>query len=469
MQQFIEYMRQFRHFQRNARLFLLIYMLVSISTGVSTVLYPLYLSALGYGTDFIGLQVLAATLGAGLALVPAGILVDRFGGRAILFWSGVLLAVGGGIHVLFRTPVMFLVGAFVGGIGGTFALVLYSPFLTRNSIPAERPHLFSLNIVVSSVTAVLGEVLGGALPIFLRAHSSSMLPHLSWFLVSSPLARSYQITLLLGILLSMPAFLPIFFITNDRPPLMRSEQRRSRLARKASHSNPHDFQKGTRRDTTGLRYGPRVSGYIFSPLTVLMGMNLLIGLGAGMIIPYFGLFFVQKLGGTSAQFGIIDGTAKALNLLGTLLAPWIVVRIGRVAAILLPRLLGIPVLLCICFFPFLSLAVILYPLRQTLANMTGSILQVFSMEVISPELRGVSNSGYQGATQVALAISAPIGGLLIRNLGYTPVFLITAGCYLLALALFWLRFGGKRFVNSENEQGTTKKDIIAIDSSKNII
>src|SRR5262249_58565421 len=114
--------------------------------------------------------------------------------------------------------------------------VLYSPFLTRNSTPAQRPHLFSLNIVVYSVTIVLGEVLGGALPIFLRAHSWAMLPHLSWFLVSSPEARSYQITLLLGILLSMPAFLPIFFIANDRPSLMRSEQRRSRLARKASHS-----------------------------------------------------------------------------------------------------------------------------------------------------------------------------------------------------------------------------------------
>jgi predicted MFS family arabinose efflux permease len=84
--------------------------------------------------------------------------------------------------------------------------------------------------------------------------------------------------------------------------------------------------------------------------------------------------------------------------------------------------------------------------------MVDGILQVFSMEVLSPKHRGVANSGYQGASQVAVAISAPIGGLLIRDLGYTPVFLITAVCYFLAQALFWWRFGGKRFVTPKNTQ-----------------
>jgi len=464
MNQFTEYLRQFRRFQRNARLFLLISTLFGIASGVGIVLYPLYLSALGYGTDFIGLQILAGTLGAGLALVPAGILVDCFSSKPLFFCAGVLIVAGAVIHILLLTPVWLVVAAFIGGMGGAIMLILYSPFLTRNSSPAERPHLFSLTIVVNLIATVLGEIFGGALPTFLQAHSWAMFPHLSRFLVSASLARSYQITLLFGILLGLPAFLPIFFITNDRPIPIGPKQQRSRLPRQGTHSNPHDFQQGT----TGLGYGPRVPGYLFSPLAVLMGVNLLLGLGAGIIIPYFGLFFVQKLGGSSAQFGIIDGAAKVLNVLATLLAPWMVMRIGRVAAILLPRLLGIPVLLCFALFPLLPLAVILYPLRQVLANMTGSILQVFSMEVISPQHRGVANSGYQGAIQVAVAISAPIGGLLIRDLGYTPVFLIAAVCYFLALALFWWRFGGKRFVHPENEQKTVNKDIMTIGNTTNI-
>jgi MFS family permease len=454
MHQFTEYLRQFGHFQRNARLFLLIYAPIGIATGVGIVLYPLYLSALGYRTDFIGLQISVGTLSAGLALVPAGFCVDHFGGKAMLFWSGVLLAVGSGIHVLFRDPVLILVGASVLGIGGATLLVLYSPFLARNSTPTERPHLFSLNLVVYLVTIVLGEVLGGALPIFLRAHSWAMLPNV-WFLVSSPLARSYQITLLFGLLLSLPAFLPIFFITNDRPANARSEQRRFWFPRKGSRSHQHD-SKPTQRDTTGLGFWQRVGKQLFSPLAVLMGANMLIGLGAGALLPYLGLFFVQKLGGNSAQFALIDGAAKALDVFGTLLAPWMVMRIGRVETILLPRGLAIPVLLCIAFFPLLPLVVILYPLRQVLANMANSILQVFSMEVFSPQHRGLSNSGYYGANQAALAVAAPIGGLLIHHLGYTSVFLTTAVCQLLALALFWWRFGGS-FVTPETTQAEPRE------------
>jgi MFS family permease len=450
MQQFTEYIRQFRRFQRNARLFLLIYTLFAMANGIGIVLYPLYLSALGYGTDFIGLQVFAGTLGAGLTLVPAGISVDRFGGKPLFFCAGVLIVAGAVIHLILLTPVCFLIAAFIGGMGGAIVLVLYSPFLARNSSPAERPHLFSLTIVVGLVSIVLGEVLGGALPIFLRAHSWSIIPHLSWFLVSAPLARSYQITLLFGTLLGLPAFLPIFFITNDRPTSIRSEQRRFWFPHKGARTNPHDGKSGP--STTDLSFWLRMRSHLSSPLAVLMGVNLLLGLGAGIITPYFGLFFVQQLGGTSAQFGIVDGAARVLNAVATLLAPWIVMRIGRVATILLPRLLSLPVWLSICLFPLLPLVVILYPLRQVLSTMANGILQVFSMEVLSPERLGVANSGYQGASQVAVAISAPIGGLLIRDLGYTPVFLTTAVCYLLAMALFWLRFGGKRFVTPENMQ-----------------
>src|SRR5262249_53097504 len=156
--------------------FLLIYTLFSMASGISIVLYALYLSALGYGTDFIGLQILVGTLGAGLTLVPAGISVDRFGGKPLFFCAGVLIVAGAVIHLLLRTPGWLLVAAFIGGMGGAIVLVLYSPFLTRNSSPAERPHLFSLTIVVNLVSVVLGEVLGGALPIFLLAHSWSMLP-----------------------------------------------------------------------------------------------------------------------------------------------------------------------------------------------------------------------------------------------------------------------------------------------------
>ncbi len=109
----IEYTRQFGRFQRNARLYLISNALSGVSVGILLVLYNLYLVALGYGTDFIGVILLVGTLGAGLAIFPAGWCVDRFGGKAILIWSSLLIGVAGVGLLLFRQPVPLLVSSFM--------------------------------------------------------------------------------------------------------------------------------------------------------------------------------------------------------------------------------------------------------------------------------------------------------------------------------------------------------------------
>jgi MFS family permease len=160
----VEYVQQFRRFQRNARLYLINNVLSGVTTGILLVLYNLYLTSLGYHADFIGAVLFAGTIGAGLAIFPAGACVDRFSGKSILIWSTVLIGVAGVGQILFRQPLPLLISAFIAGVGIAFYFVINAPFLTANSTPEERPHLFSMNISLGLVTLVLGEVLGGALP-----------------------------------------------------------------------------------------------------------------------------------------------------------------------------------------------------------------------------------------------------------------------------------------------------------------
>jgi MFS family permease len=457
MRLFIEYLQRFGRFQRNAQLYLLTNALTGVSGGIILVIYTLYLSALGYGTDFIGLVLFVTTLGISVAIFPAGLCVDRFSGKAILIWSTVLISIAGTGQMLFRNPVLLCVSVFFVGIGIAFQFVLYAPFLTMNSTPAERMHLFSLNMVLVLVTVVLGEVLGGVLPFWLREHPWAMLSDLSWLLASHPLARSYQITLLFAGLLAAPGFIPLFLMTDYRPTYVESEPQRIFLfLRKSLLKCRNNLEKAiatlTRRDTTSFAFWRNVRTFLHGSLVTLVGVNILLGFGAGVLLPYFNLFFVQYLGATSALFGIVDGIANTLNAVGILFAPWIAMRIGRVATILLPRLITLPILLCIGLFPLLPLAAALYPLRQGLTGIPNSVWQVFSMEVVSSEHRGLANSSYQSANKVAWAVAAPVGGFLISRMGYTPVFLVAAMSYLLALVLFWWRFGGKRF--SRNSRGS---------------
>lgn len=193
MSQLIEYFSAFRHFQRNARLYLINNALSYVTVGIILVLYNLYLVALGYRADFIGLVLFMGTLGAGIAIFPAGLCIDRFGGKAILIWSSVLIGVAGAGQMLLRQPLPLLISSFLAGIGLAFMLVINAPFLTVNSAPAERSVLFSLNIVVALITTVLGELLGGVLPVWLRAWPWAMAPlpyGMNGLLVSQPLARS---------------------------------------------------------------------------------------------------------------------------------------------------------------------------------------------------------------------------------------------------------------------------------------
>ena len=107
----IEYVQQFRRFQRNARLFLISNVLSGVTAGILLVLYNLYLVSLGYHADFVGVILFIGTIGAGLAIFPAGACVDRFSGKYILICSSALIGIAGLGQILFRQPLPLLVSA----------------------------------------------------------------------------------------------------------------------------------------------------------------------------------------------------------------------------------------------------------------------------------------------------------------------------------------------------------------------
>jgi len=163
MSLFIEYIREFGRFQRNARLYLLSNALSGVTTGILLVLYNLYLASLGYRTDFIGLVLFIGTLGAGLAIFPAGYCIDRYGGKLILIWSNLAVGIAGAGQILFRQPLPLLATAFVVGVATAFQLVVNAPYLAQNSTERERPHLFQLQHRRQPGNNCAGRSAGGSL------------------------------------------------------------------------------------------------------------------------------------------------------------------------------------------------------------------------------------------------------------------------------------------------------------------
>ena len=443
-----EYLRAFGRFQRNAQLYLLSNALSGVSLGILLVLYNLYLVSLGYKTDFIGLVLFVGTLGAGLAIFPAGICVDRFGGKITLIWTNLLIGVIGAGQILLRQPLPLLVTAFAAGVVGAFFYVINAPYLMANSTQAERANLFSLNIVLGLITTVIGEVIGGALPgwfrnvLWLQWLMAPLPSSSSWLLARLPEPRSYQLALLFAGLLAVPSLIPIFLLSNDRPagpihtatftPAVPFSKRRVTQV----------ISEYIHRASVGL-HTHSIRKTLASAFVVLLTVQVLIGLGAGLFIPYFNIYFVQHLHASPALFGLIDGGANTVNAILTLLAPWLALRIGRINAITFTRLLSIPLLLTIGLTSLLPLAALLYLLRQGMMDMSLGVFQVYSMEVIPSQRRGVANSSYQVAMQ-ASALTTPIGGFIIARMGYPPVFFTGALLYIVAITLLWIRFRHER-------------------------
>jgi MFS family permease len=456
-------------------LYLISNALSGVTAGIFLVLYNLYIVSLGYGPDFIGVVLFVATIGAGIAIFPAGICVDRFSGKSILIWSSVVIGVAGIGQILFRQPLSLLVSSFIAGVGAAFQLVINAPFLTTNSTPDERPHLFSANIVLGLATIVVGKIVGGALPIWFRGTAWLMAPLPSWLallLANQPAPRAYQLALLFAGIIAAPSFIPLFIMSHDHPrATVRSlkeimRPRRGRLivptADVSATETPRADVSATetpRADVSAMET-PRadvsavgtvnrplrnvsVRAVIVNPIFLLTLVQILIGAGAGLFVPYANLFFVQHLGASSALFGLIDGGTTTLTALMTLVAPLLAVRIGRVNSIVLTQLASIPLLVALGLTPFIPLVALFYLSRQPLMDMTMGILQVFSMEAAPQRHRGLANSSYQAGFQVANAITASLGGFIIVQFGYPPLFIGGAICYLLAIATLWGRFGRK--------------------------
>jgi predicted MFS family arabinose efflux permease len=181
-----------------------------------------------------------------------------------------------------------------------------------------------------------------------------------------------------------------------------------------------------------------------SPIFLLVLVQVLIGMGAGLFIPYFNIYFVQYLKASTALFGLLNGGATAITALLTLAAPWLARRVGKVNSIVLTQLSSIPLLVTIGLIPLLPFAATLYLFRQGLMDMSTGVLQVFSMEAVPEQHRGLANSSYQAAFYVPWALMTPLGGLLIVHLGYPAVFISGAICYMLASATLWGNFGRDR-------------------------
>src|ERR1700716_621648 len=151
-------------FSPAARQFLAFSLLISIGAAIFNLVFNLYMSALGFSNALIGVfNALPALALLGIGL-PFAALAARIGYRMFLLGGGGVAGVAPVLVMDGRAPLIAVLAAGTFALALTILQVLSGPLLAQISTESERVSLFAINQSLAWAAALIGDLLGGAIP-----------------------------------------------------------------------------------------------------------------------------------------------------------------------------------------------------------------------------------------------------------------------------------------------------------------
>jgi MFS family permease len=397
------YLGKLRLFKRDARLWIASNALNAFAFGVSNVVFNLYMVSIpGFEEDFLGLFLSVSMFATATIAVIAGMVTDRRSRKSIVLSQSFLGLSMVAVQYTVIDPLPLMVSQVILGLSSAFGQVAWAPYITDLSTSEERAHLFGFNGGISLLAVLAGNILGGFLPGVFQS-----------FIVLGPnLLWPYRFALWFSLLPMLVSTLLVIPMSRDPP---------------------RDCE--VRMGFQNVKNWRFIGGYMASVSTI--------GLGAGMIVMYFNLFFESVFEADAAMIGIIFGINTITLSAGNFLAPALSDRLGKVRTIILTEILSIPFLLMISWAPVLYFAVIAYVMRSVLMNMAGPVSSAFFMEGLRREERATAMGVVRTGDSLARGVAANIGGWMLAAGLYREPYLLVSGLYIVGIFMFYYFFRGK--------------------------
>jgi MFS family permease len=403
------YIRDFRGYHPDIRNFLYYSLASNIAIGVFTLLFNLYLTALGRREDYIGDYNAVSMLAMAAIALSMGFMINRWGvwrcvtgGLAFFIAASALLCV-----VTDRT--MLLVLAAFAGAGNAFLFVPTMPFIVDLTESHQRHGVAALAFSLNSLSITVGSLVGGWLPDGLGLATG----------MDATSALAYRITLLFGLALASLALIPLLAMSASRKRA-RPGDNEPRITQ-ASHA-PAAQRRNVRRD-----------------MLVFIAIGGLMSLGAGAVFPFYNVF-LTTLGASAGQIGLVFSAAGLMAAGLGLLSPYIAKRLGALRAVTLVRLAPVPFYLLLMLTPALPIAIFGHMIRTTSINMAWPIDSTYISEKLPARARAQVFSFRSGAWNLGWSLASLIAGRAIVDYGYNVSFgayvvFMTAG-----MGLFYIYF-----------------------------
>jgi len=141
------------------------------------------------------------------------------------------------------------------------------------------------------------------------------------------------------------------------------------------------------------------------------------------------VFFKEKFPIPDSTLGAMFSVSSVAMGLATLAAPLLAGRLGKIRALVLVQLASIPFLLTIGFAPSFGVAMVAFWVRAALMNMGSPLYQAFAMEQVDERARARVSSLMGMGWNIGWSVGPYVSGLIQMRAGFSPIFLITAGTY----------------------------------------
>jgi MFS family permease len=334
--------------------------------------------------------------------VPLGIVSDVYGRRHLLILgslAGAAALLCFGLTTIYWQ--LLVISAILGFSEGA-VVTTWNALLADMTEEPSRNRIFSLSFIMINVTTGVGLVLPGAFP-FLE-------PALG---IGSYAIHRETITLLGAASFTTPVSL--YLLLRDH---------------KETH-NPGRRWSGLKNIGTIAKLG-FVGGTI--------------GFGAGFIIPLIGTWFLFRFGVNDSVSGPILAFSNILIGFSAVASPWMARRFGQLPAILVTTGSSMVFMLSMAFIPVFGIAAGFYIVRSALMNMSGPLLDSFSMGIFPPEQRGLVSALSNITFRLPNSVSTIFGGLMLQlGLLQLPFYVATV-LYSAGIAAFYLFFvAGNRY------------------------
>ncbi len=394
-----DYLASLRLFSPNARLYLVGSFLMGVNFHIFQLLLNLYLKELGFVEGDIGLVVSARAVGMTIAAIPAAYAMSRIKLKPLLIAGSILLTIFSFFITSFEMLGLLIGFSILCGISFSFFRVASGPFFMHNSTAVERTHLFSFNFGMMLLAGMFGSLFAGKLVVIIAG-------------ITGDLVTGYRSTLYLGIASSLLALIPFSKIKAANP---------------ATEENKFELNLSQ----------IRKRGKFYLKITAA---NFMVGLGAGLIIPFLNLYFRDRFAQPPDNITFYYFLSHMVMLLGIMAGPVLAKQIGLVRTVVVTQLASIPFMLVLSFSDFLPLVIFAFIFRAGLMNIGVPLITNLGMELSQKSEQGIVNALLMVAWTGSWMVSAALGGLSIEHYGYTFTINITIAIYVFSSIMFYFLF-----------------------------